>query len=50
MTSFVQALGGVDLNAGSFSILRNFFCKNFLDVGLRNIATLKIYLSRTSQR
>ena len=27
MTSFVQFLGGVDLNAGSFSILRNFFVK-----------------------
>ena len=27
MTSFVQALGGVDLNAGSFSILRKTFVK-----------------------
>ena len=40
MTSFVQALGGVDLNTRSFSILRKKFCNNFLDVGLGNVATL----------
>ena len=43
MESFVQALGGVELNAGSFLHLEN-FCKNFLVVGLGNVATLKIYL------
>ena len=40
MTSSVQALGGVDLNTRSFSILRKNFCKYFLDVGLGNVATL----------
>ena len=29
MTSLMQALGGVDPNVGSFSILRKFFAKNF---------------------
>ena len=49
MESFVQALGGVELNAGSFLHLENFFT-NFLVFGLGNVATLKIYLSGTSQR
>ena len=40
MTSFVQALGGVDMNTRSFSILRKKIFKNFLDVGLRNVTTL----------
>ena len=50
MTSLVQALGGVDLNAGSFSILRKKKFKIFLDVSLGDIATLKMYLSGTSRR
>ena len=49
MESFVQALGGVELNAWSFLHLENFFT-NFLVFGLGNVATLKIYLSCTSQR
>ena len=40
MTNLVQALGGVDLNAGSFSMLRKKNCKNFLDVSLGNVTTL----------
>ena len=39
MESFVQALGGVELNAGSFLHLEK-FCKNFLVDGLENVATL----------
>ena len=48
MESFVQALGGVELNVGSFLHLEN-FCTNFIVFGLGNVATLKIYLSGTSQ-
>ena len=39
MASFVQALGGVELNAESFLHLEN-FCKNFLVDGLENVTTL----------
>ena len=47
MESFVQTLGGVELNVGSFLHLET-FCKNFLVDGLGNVTTLKIYLSGTS--
>ena len=40
MTSSMQALGGVDMNTGSFSILRKKNCKTFLNVGLGNVTTL----------
>ena len=39
MESFVQDLGGVELNLGSFLHLENFY-KNFLVVGLGNVTTL----------
>ena len=35
---------------GIFLHLENIFCKNFLDVGFENVATLKIYLLDTSRR
>ena len=39
MASFMQALGGVELNARSFLHFEN-FCKNFLVYGLENVMTL----------